>query len=96
MVYLAIIGALSLMITAAERPPSGGLFCSIVIGASPGMLLSKIELKAQSICNFLDAPLIANRVARGRNHCRLPSIRVVFSNTDRYFADAKHIDDHVG
>ena len=59
------------------------------------MLLPQIELKAQSVCNFLDAPLIANRVAGGRNHRRLPAISLIFSNPYRNLADASS-DDHVG
>ena len=60
------------------------------------MSFPQVELKAQSVCDFLNAPLIANRVAGGRNHRRLPAVSMVVSNTDRYLADAERGDDHVG
>jgi hypothetical protein len=60
------------------------------------MLFPQVELKTQSICDFLNAPLIANRVAGRRNHRRLRPISMVFSNTDRYPVDAQPSDNHVG
>jgi hypothetical protein len=60
------------------------------------MSFPQVELKAQTVCDFLNAPLIANRIAGRRNHRRLPPESMVFSNTDRYLTDAQRGDDHVG
>lgn len=60
------------------------------------MLFPQVELEAQSICDFLDAPLIADQVAGRRNHRRLPPICMVFSNTDRYPADTQRGGNHFG
>jgi hypothetical protein len=50
------------------------------------MSFPQVELKAQTVCDFLNAPLIANRIAGRRNYRRLPPESMVFSNTDRLAA----------
>jgi hypothetical protein len=59
-------------------------------------LFPQVELKAQSVSYFFNAPLIANRIAGRRNHRRLPPVSVIFANADRYLADAQRGDDHFG
>jgi len=60
------------------------------------MSFPQVELNAQSVCDFLNAPLIADQIAGRRNHRRLPPVSMVFSNTDKYLADAERSRDHVG
>jgi hypothetical protein len=60
------------------------------------MSFPQVELKAQSVCDFLNAPLIANRIAGRRNHRRLPTVGMIFPNADTYLANAQGADDHIG
>ena len=57
---------------------------------------SQVEFNAQSVCDFLNAPLIANGIAGRRNHGRLPPVSMVFANCDINLTDAERGDDHIG
>jgi hypothetical protein len=61
-----------------------------------GESFPQIELKAQSICDCLDTSLISNRIARGRHHCWLPSVGMIFANADAYLTNTQRVDDQVG
>ena len=57
---------------------------------------TQVELKAQSICDFINSPLISNQIAGRRNYCRLPPVSVIFANVDIYFSHTQCRDDHIG
>ncbi len=59
------------------------------------MSLAKGELKAQSIGDFLDAPLISDQIAGRRNDSRLPTVRVVPAYLDTQISYAKRGNNHV-
>jgi hypothetical protein len=59
-------------------------------------LFLQIELKAQSVGDFINAPLVANSIAGRRKNCRLPPVCVVFANADVDIPDAHRGNDHVG
>jgi hypothetical protein len=56
----------------------------------------QVKLQAQAICDFFHAPLIADGIARRRNHRRLPPESMIFANANIYLADAQRADDHIG
>jgi hypothetical protein len=58
--------------------------------------LPQVKLKAQSVGDFLDAPLKTDRIARTRNYGRLPPISMVLTYTDFYATYAQSRDDHFG
>jgi hypothetical protein len=60
------------------------------------MLFPQIELKAQSVCDFLNPSLISNRIARRRHYCWLPSVGMIFANADTYLANAQSAHDQIG
>jgi hypothetical protein len=56
----------------------------------------QIELKAQSIGDFIDSPLISNQIAGRRNHCRLPPVGAVFSNLNIDLIYSQRRNNHIG
>jgi hypothetical protein len=58
-------------------------------------LFTQIELKAQSVGDFVDAPLKTNRITRRGNDRRLPPVSMVFANADVHRPNAHCGDDYV-
>jgi hypothetical protein len=53
------------------------------------MTSSEGELKARSICDFFNSPLISDQIAGRRNYCWLPPISMIFR---RWFLDLDQRD----
>jgi hypothetical protein len=59
-------------------------------------LVPQVELKAQSIRDFINSPLISNQIAGRRNHCRLPPVSLVFANLNIDVIYSQRRNDHLG
>jgi hypothetical protein len=66
------------------------------IGGRTRSLLPKRELKAQSICDFFNSPLISNQIARRCNYCGLPPVSMILANLDFYVFHTQRRNDQVG
>lgn len=54
------------------------------------------ELKAQSMCDFFNSPLISDQIARSRNYCRLPPVSMVLTDLYFYLFYTQRRNDHIG
>lgn len=58
------------------------------------ILFLQVELKAQSVGYFLNAPLIADRVAGRRDNHRLPTVSMISANPDMHIVDRERRHDY--
>jgi hypothetical protein len=84
----------SIPATAKRRNVNG---CRDLLRAnSRARSILQVELKAQSVCHFFNAPLVSDQITGGRNYYRLPPVRVIFANPYLYPMYAERRYDHVG
>jgi len=53
-------------------------------------------MKAQSICDFFNSPLISDQIAGRCNYGWLPPVCMILANLDFYLFYTQRRDDHVG